>query len=291
MNYTLKNEYYTMTLSDMGAEIISLKSPAGYEFLWQGGEGLWSMQAPLLFPLCGSFADERYVIRGSERHIGLHGFALKSLFDLVNKTDDSIEFRLTENENTLEEFPYELELFAKYTLNGDKSLLEVKVKNNSDYVMPYMFGWHPGFNLPTSEGQDTCDYDIELGVDKILWTPFENGNFFTDNPVDYKLNNGCWRVNTDEIYPNDTMIFKAHKNDVRMFAKGHPYELKMSWSENLPTLCIWKEPVNETKFLCVEPWCEFNKDGVNDKNFDKRRVPRLAPGKEDSYFFNLKVKE
>lgn len=291
MNYTLKNEYYTMTLSDMGAEIVSLKSSSGYEFLWQGGEGLWSMQAPILFPLCGSYADERYTIRGKERHIGLHGFALKSLFELVEKTDSSIEFRLTENASTLEEFPYEFELFAKYTLKGENILFEAKVKNNSDAVMPYMFGWHPGFNLPTDGGQDTCDYDIALGVDKVLWTPLENGNFFTDTPTEYKLESGAWHVNTDEIYPNDTMIFTGHKNAAKMFASGHSYELTMSWSENLPTLCIWKEPIDETKFLCVEPWCEFNKDGVDDNNFDKRRVPRLSPGEEDSYFFNLKIKE
>jgi len=292
MNYTLKNEYYTMTVSDMGAEIVSLKSPKGYEFLWQGGKDLWSMQAPLLFPLCGSYANQRYTIRGKERHIGLHGFALKSLFELVEKTEYSIEFRLKENEATLEEFPYEFLLSAKYTLCGEDILFEAKVKNNSDAVMPYMFGWHPGFNLPTDNGQDTENYEIALGVDKVLWTPLdENGNFYTDTPKEYKLTGGSWLVNTKEIYPNDTMIFTSHKNEAKMFAKGHSYELTMSWSENLPTLCIWKEPLDETKFLCVEPWCEFNKDGIDDDNFDKRRVPRLAPGEENNYFFKFKVKE
>ena len=157
--------------------------------------------------------------------------------------------------------------------------------------MPYMFGWHPGFNLPTNEGQDTEDYELALGVDKVFWTPLDNGNFFTDAAVDYKLSNGSYLVNTDEIYPNDTMIFTGHKNEARMFAKGHSYELNMIWSENLPTLCLWKEPVDEVKFLCVEPWCEFNKDGVDDDNFDKRRVPRLLPGEAADYFFKFKVKE
>jgi len=291
MNYTLKNEYYTVTVSDMGAEIISIKSPSGYEFLWQGADGLWSMQAPLLFPLCGSFANRRYTILGEERPIGLHGFALRSLFELVSKTDDSIELRLTANEATREEFPFEFTLTARYTLRGDSILFEASVKNDSHITMPYMFGWHPGFNLPTDNGQDTNDYEITLGVDSLSWTPMINDTFNTTLSREYALSGGTYRLNTDEIYPNDTMIFKGHKNFAKMSAPNHSYELSMEWSENLTTLCLWKEPVDDAKFICVEPWSDYNMDGINDSNFDKRRVERLAPGKTDNYFINLKIKE
>ena len=58
MNYTLKNELYEMTVSTLGAEMVSLKSKSGRELLWQNtlGEG-WSNHAPLLFPFCGRLKD------------------------------------------------------------------------------------------------------------------------------------------------------------------------------------------------------------------------------------------
>jgi galactose mutarotase-like enzyme len=292
MIYKLKNEYYDISISDMGAEIVSIKSPKGFEFLWQGGEGLWSMQAPVLFPLCGSYANRRYTILGEERPIELHGFALTSEFELAEKTNSSIEFVLRANEKTKLTFPFEFELFIRYTLNGDTITLDAKVRNLSDITMPYMFGWHPGFNLPTAEGQDTEDYEIDLKCDELSWTPMsDDGVFYTERPVDYNLCNSAYRLNTKEIYPNDTMIFKGHKNYARMFSKGHPYELTLTWSENLPTLCLWKEPIDETKFICIEPWSDYNTDGVNDANFDKRKVEHLLAGGEASYFFNLKITE
>ena len=292
MIYTLKNEYYDIKISDMGAEMISMKSPGGYEFLWQGGEGLWSMQAPVLFPLCGSYANRRYTILGEERPIELHGFALTSKFELVEKTDSSIEFVLRANEKTRITFPFDFELFVRYTLSSDTVTLDAKVKNLSDITMPYMFGWHPGFNLPTGKSLDTEDYQIDVKTDKLSWTPMsEDGVFYTEKPLEYKLTDGAYRLNTKEIYPNDTMIFKGHKNYARMFAKGRSYELTLTWSDNLPTLCLWKEPIDETKFICIEPWSDYNTDGVNDANFDIRKVEKLEAGKEASYFFKLKISE
>ena len=292
MNYTLKNEYYDITISDMGAEMVSVKSPKGFEYLWQGGEGLWSMQAPVLFPLCGSYENRRYIILGEERPIELHGFALTSKFELVKKSDSSLEFVLRANEETRKSFPFEFELLVSYSLKGDTITLDAKVRNLSDITMPYMFGWHPGFNLPTDKGQDTEDYEIELKTDKLSWTPMsEDGVFYTEKAVDYPLANGAYKLNTKEIYPNDTMIFKGHKCYARMLAKGYPYELTMTWSDNLKALCLWKEPIDETKFICIEPWSDYNANGKSDNNFDKRKVNYLSAGAEESYFFNLKIKE
>ena len=292
MIYTLKNEYYDISISDVGAEIVSIKSPTGYEFMWQGGEGLWSMQAPLLFPLCGSYADRKYTILGEIRPIALHGFALSSKFELIKATDSSLEFVLRANDKTRESFPFEFELFVSYSLNGEDIRLDAKIKNLSDITMPYMFGWHPGFNLPTSEGQDIEDYEIDVKTDKLSWTPMsENGVFYTEKAIEYSLTNEAYHLNTKEIYPNDTMIFKGHKNYAAMSAKGYSYKLVMTWSENLPSLCIWKEPDDNTKFICIEPWSDYNTDGINDANFDKRKVESLKAGGEASYFFNLKITE
>ena len=50
--YILKNEFYTMTVSEVGAEPISLKANDGFEYLWQNTKDYWDMHAPILFPVC-----------------------------------------------------------------------------------------------------------------------------------------------------------------------------------------------------------------------------------------------
>ena len=51
MIYTLKNDKLTAEISSLGAELISVKDGAGYEYIWQGED--WNGHAPVLFPLCG----------------------------------------------------------------------------------------------------------------------------------------------------------------------------------------------------------------------------------------------
>ena len=93
MNYVLKNEYYEATVASRGAEIISLKNASGRELLWQNTTGKgWSDHAPILFPLCGNIKDKKAVYKGKSYDIAQHGFARKSEFDLVEKTDSKIAF-------------------------------------------------------------------------------------------------------------------------------------------------------------------------------------------------------
>ena len=50
---TLKSNELTAIISKKGAEIQSVKSKNGTEFMWCGDEKVWSGRAPILFPICG----------------------------------------------------------------------------------------------------------------------------------------------------------------------------------------------------------------------------------------------
>ena len=293
MNYILKNEYYTMTVSDIGAEAISLKDPKGYELLWQNTKDYWDMHAPLLFPVCGSLKDKKYTFAGKEYSMGMHGFIMYKQFTPVTVTDTHLVMQYASNEETLAVYPFEFLFTAEYKLDGENITLNVTIKNNSDITMPYMFGWHPGFTLPTEEGQDIEDYKVSFGeLESLIWHPLQHGSFVAPRGREYrKLENNAYRLCEKEIYENDTMIFSRHNNAVSLSADGYPYMLEMSWSDNLPTLCIWKWPTNDSKFLCIEPWSSTPKDGVTDENFDVRPMPRLEAGKTHTYHYDLKIRK
>lgn len=49
----LKNSSLTVRIAERGAEIVSVKNAAGYEYIWQADPRFWAKHSPLLFPVCG----------------------------------------------------------------------------------------------------------------------------------------------------------------------------------------------------------------------------------------------
>lgn len=289
---TIKNEYYTITVSNLGAELISLKTASGFECLWQNSDGkFWDSHAPLLFPVCGRLLNQKYTFRGNEYEMGLHGFLKDFEFAVASKEGGHITMTLSSSEATKKIYPFDFTAIADYELCGEEIIFSFKIKNNGNCDMPYMFGWHPGFNLPTGDGLDINDYKLCFdGLSELVWHPLQNGPFFSPRRERYPLTSGAYQLNEAEIYANDTMIFTGHKNTLKMCADGHPYELFLSWSDNLPYLCVWKDDSNAAKFICLEPWSDVPGDGVTEENFDTRNMHRVSPGKSETYAYRLKIK-
>ena len=293
MNYSIKNEFYTLTVSDFGAEMISLKSPTGYEYIWQNPTGeFWKDHSPLIFPVCGRLTNETYTYKGKSYNMKIHGFAMKSVFELVEKTDTKLVFSLEESEESLKKYPFKFKFVATYELVGEKLIFSVDVTNTNDEIMPYMFGWHPGFNLPTDRGQKINDYKVVFdGLDELEWfscvIPFEGGAPSKKRALD----NHAYNIVAEEIYGQDTMIFQNHNNQCSLYAEGYPYFLDMKWTENIPTLCIWKQDDDRAKFICIEPWASQPKEDATAENFDIRPMPRLEAGKTDHYSYTVVIRE
>ena len=133
MNYSLKNNYYEITFSTVGAEMISLKNAEGKELLWQCNENsVWKDHAPLLFPFCGRLKDRIYYYGGNSYPMTIHGFARSCEFELVKKSDTGIIFALKSNEATKEIYPFDFEYRITYTLIEDTLKVIYEVKNTGD---------------------------------------------------------------------------------------------------------------------------------------------------------------
>ena len=53
----IKNEFLEVSISSVGAEIQSVISKDGKEYIWQGDPAYWNKHAPVLFPICGGLND------------------------------------------------------------------------------------------------------------------------------------------------------------------------------------------------------------------------------------------
>lgn len=71
----IKNDFLTLSISEHGAEMQSIKDNKGQEYLWDGDEKYWNRHSPILFPIvCGLWKDT-YRIDGKEFKLSRHGFA------------------------------------------------------------------------------------------------------------------------------------------------------------------------------------------------------------------------
>lgn len=58
--YMLTNETLTVTVSNIGAQIKSIKNQDDREYMWSGDPAVWNRTAPIMFPICGGLRDDKF---------------------------------------------------------------------------------------------------------------------------------------------------------------------------------------------------------------------------------------
>lgn len=283
MIYTIRNDRLTVSVNQKGAELISAKSLDGKEYLWQADKRYWGRHAPILFPVCGRLLNSEYTLKGKKYEMGSHGFARDCEFEPVEIHEDSLTLVLKENEHTASVYPFEFELIVNYSLDGSTVIMKITVKNNSNEIMPYMLGWHPGFSIEGVVDNYTVTFENGDNVKRHYMQP----SLFVDpNAVDHPLPDGVFRLSEKEIYGEDTVIFKNVGRESLLSLNGKP-KLRLRQGENLPFYAIWKAAYSEAEYICLEPWSDIPSDGITPECFDTRKMSRLDAGKSESYFFSV----
>lgn len=147
MIYTIFNGFLTATAEDLGAQLVSLRSGEA-EYIWQRDEAFWKDSSPNLFPYIARLYDGKYTFQGKTYEMKIHGFVKYSKLKLCDKTDTSMTFCMTENEKTLEQFPWKFAYRITYSLEGDTLVVTTSVENTDEKTMYFGVGGHPGFCVP-----------------------------------------------------------------------------------------------------------------------------------------------
>lgn len=288
MYITLSNEYLTAVLTTKGAQVRSIKSKEGFQYLWQGRS--WSKHAPLLFPVCGRLKNQKYTYNGKEYSMPPHGFIGGVDFTPVYTSETSAIVSYSSNKSSYSIYPFNFTFVARYTLLKNTLLAEFTVTNNGKDSMPHMFGWHPGFVLPGKQPINSFKLHFENAGD-VMIHPLREGTAFTSgesNP--FALNDGTYYLNEEEIYSNDTLILSGTGGVAALRCDDSNFGVDLHYSSNLPYFCIWKHPSSKSRFICLEPWTDIPQDGLCDENFDTRKMQRLDPKESATYRYAVEFK-
>lgn len=245
----IASEQLAVEVSTLGAEMQSLRTGDGRDFLWNGDAAWWTGRSPILFPIVGKAPDDRLAVNGKTYPMAQHGIARRREFAIIEQTATSCRHELVSSPETREVYPFDFRLVLEHALDGNRLSVNATVQNTGEALLPFGIGFHPAFlwPLPGADGKPhevILDNGGEPGViqleggliGKTLPTsPFEAGRL-TLKP---------------DLFANDALIFPEDAGTGLTFqAQGGP-ALHFTF-ENLPNIALWQKP--GAPFLCIEPW-------------------------------------
>lgn len=274
----IENDVLRLEVCAEGGEIQSLKyKKTDYEVMWQGSADHWKGKNPTLWPIVGNTYTKDYVIDGKTYAMKNHGLIRYATLECVNKSNDEITMELKSDENTLAQFPFEFTYQIKYKLIDNRVIVSYFITNDSDKVMPFTFGLHPGFNVSDFE-KSTLTYACPEECTQV---------YIKDGVREERVNLKEWKLSHEEIQNVSTIIYKDLKSpyvDLRV----PEVNIRMS-IEGYPILAIWTSDMT-SPFLCIEPWYGHGDFGPVNVPFEKREgMMLLSPNKAftTSYWFEI----
>lgn len=248
MIHTIQNKYLSAKINSLGAELSHL-SKDSKNYIWKINETYWNKTSPVLFPIVGQLKNDFYTLNGKQYSLPRHGFARNYEFIAIQETATSVTFSLSENKDTLAQYPFHFELQINYILEENKLLISYWVKNNSKDKMPFAIGAHPAFAIDS----DFENYALQFENDSQIEThELENGLFSgKTRTIDLNHNNLPLAYS---LFEKDALVFKKFNSKyLTILHNNNPY-LKVNF-EKFPHLGIWTK--QNAPFLCIEPWAGF----------------------------------
>lgn len=268
---TIKNDYLTAKINEVGAELKSLVCN-DIQYIWQGDEKYWAGSAPLLFPICSGLKDDEYYLDGKKYTLQKHGYARFCKFEVENQVEDSVTFLLCSNEESLKQFPFRYELRVTYTLENKTLKVKYDVKNLSDDTMYFSIGAHEGYYCP--EGIE--EYDVILPEAETLDSTVLEGNVLGNNKVRIIENSNRIALKYD-YFAVDALVFKDMKARSAVLKNRNNGKAVKVTFEGCDYFLLWTKP--DAPYICLEPWCGISDNKDTDKNFKtKEGIRQIAAG-------------
>ena len=290
MEIQLRQGKLTAKAETLGGELVSLRGAR--EYIWNGDPAWWTGRNPLLFPIVGSLKEGTVRFDGRPYAMGRHGFARKSEFVPAETGEDYVVFQLTEDAETLAQYPYPFRLLVRHQLLPDGFSTAFTVENTGETPMPCCIGAHTAFRCPLAEGERFEDYQLVFDkpetADSLLLTPEgtlrrgEVRRFLTEETV--------LPLNYEDFARQDTIIFDGLVSDgVKLVSRKTGLGVHMDFA-GFPMAAFWTKP--GAPYICLEPWqgCAAFEDESGEFR-DKPHCMILEPGEKRSLRYRVTLLE
>ena len=292
MLFTIRNSFMSVTISDFGAELQSICSASGTEYLWQGDPTFWSERAPNIFPYVARMIDKTYHLDSEIYHMEIHGIAKYSLFHVTEHAEDQITFSLPYSPDTLKIFPRRFLFQITYRLTNNTLDISFQVENQDERTMFFAVGGHPGFHVPLSVGESFSDYRLRFSEacapQRVLFTP---ECFVTGETEAFPLENGTMLQLKHNLFDEDAIVLENTARTVTLENPTGKHGLTVSFPD-MRYLGLWHWPRTEAPYLCIEPWSSLPAKANEVLHLeDQKDLLNLAPGAQYQNNWSITIHE
>lgn len=290
MNYSIKNEYLSVTVSDAGAELQSVKSADGTEYLWQGDPAFWKDRAPNLFPYIARLTEGKYTAEGREYHMKIHGFMKYMTLQAETHTQDSITFRFDSNEETKKQYPYDFTYRQTYRVQDNVLITTTRVENKGTCRMYFAVGGHPGFCVPLEKELSFEDYYLEFDLSSHPYrVGFTDTCFLTGQDEEYSLAHGTKILLCHDLFDEDAVVLKHMPRQVRLASGKGKRSVTVRYPD-FPYVGFWHKPKSEAPYVCIEPWSALpSRDGIVEELSCQSDLTGLDAGKSYEITWTIEI--
>lgn len=258
MNYIIENKHLRVTITSLGAEVISvINKENGKELWWNADPAYWAGYSPILFPACGGLWNGEYKYHGKTYKMVKHGFVRTMEFSPVGEQEyAAISLSVKETEETMKQYPFAFTLTISYVLDGATLTCKASVVNPSETeVLHYQIGGHPAIMLPDfKEGVDVAGYMRPETTDSIsVVRASEQGCFGGDRYYVPQTEEGLIPISVDTFH-NEALIFDKWQVKAMTLLRTDKETEICRITHGAPVLLVWQMTDLLCPYVCVEPW-------------------------------------
>ncbi len=274
MLYTISNDHLRIVIHAKGAQLWSIQTLDGMEYLWQGDPRYWEDRALNLFPQIGLCTDGKYTLHGQEYPMDIHGFVKDTVLEVAEHTDTRIVFTMTDSPETRTYYPAAFRYSVVYELTGNRLAIRFQVENRDAQTIHFAVGGHPGFRVPLEEGLSYDGYRLQFtGADTVKRAMCTAGDCrMTGEIVEYPLDHGAIPL-SHELFANRVLILTDMPKEITLCAHGGHRQVTVSYPQ-MHYLGIWKWLGTDAPYVCIEPWSGVSaQEGVVEEySTDPRKI-------------------
>lgn len=288
----ISNQKLEIGVKEHGAELCSIiRKSDGREYMWQASPEYWKRHSPVLFPIVGSLWNKEMRQDGKTYTMGQHGFARDMDFELIEKSADTLRYRLTSSEETKRLYPYDFILEIGYKLADNKVTVEWKVKNPSEQEIHFQIGAHPAFNYmnynPEAETIGYFKFDKE--DDTYTLSLVGEKGCLKEERAQLATDKGILPINRHS-FDNDAIILENDQvHSVTLLDADKKAYLTLRYEA--PVIGLWS-PARDgyAPFVCIEPWYgRCDRENYTGEYSQKNWMQHLAPGKEFDVKYSIEI--
>lgn len=291
MHHTIHNAFLTVTVAEHGAEMQTIRSADGTEYLWQGDPTYWADRAPNIFPYVARLTQGSYYLDGKLHSMNIHGIAPYADFHVLSKSDHAITLELTDSTLTRTQYPRHFSFQIAYALTGGTLSITFRVENRDEKTLYFGMGGHPGFRVPLEAGFTFEDYRLRFSAPcQPRRVEFTQDCYLTGQTEPFPLAEERFLPLRHDLFDRDAIVLTDMCREVTLESPVGHRGITVSFPD-MAYLGIWHMPHTDAPYVCIEPWSslpsEKGRIAVLETQAD---LLSLAPGEHMENIWQIRIR-